>query len=976
MPILQPSTLDNSGSECLVLPNIPTTSDTTMDHPVTSESTAGTTAGCTITRVGSFGMNGINMKTKHELHIPVTENNLTAGTPGGGPYSCDVTSTSAVQLESRTNTLLSSTSNTHPIICEPHIMNSAQHHSPCVSPLQKQSLSASLQPDSAQTVSSPISAIKTVDNKMDSTRHPQHCASQNTNHQPVPSDPACHSTTSNIDEAVSGNDSISDKTGSISIDHGDNNNPSSSMITACVPDDGSVDIDISLLRASLTQQTAGSVLSPEKMQQALQTHSPTVNNSMLEEQYQFLPTQNPPCHIDYTSYVLKIRQQPKQARCSSMSEKGADKRPLDPLPILQLTLNDPHSQDSKAYLHNPFFFVYATLLGTDISKDTYDYKEIGNRVMSGSTASSLHRLRDLDSSYGGFFVFPDISIRQEGKFRIKFTLFEILSAGADPLVPPKVARRNSVISDVFTVYQAKLFPGMVESSPLSRFFAEQGLKIRIRKDVSRKSLKRGLDGLDSDEDPKKEVPSQLKRTSHEHTYDDRRDGSHSTNGVRYVDYPPSHGGPNGLNPHNYRRPSESNDPYGYGAPPSHAVYDSWGRPVPTNYYYRPLAYGDAPPPMYSSSSQGPPPHHMRYSYGGPPGPYGGHAQHPMHSHPPAHGYISPSSAPTYSPYSGNYHPPHSNHAGSTRPPPSMLINSSLESTDRHPSNGSGNPNHSYGRPYPYGPSMQQHAMRPPNPGESAETLANAPLTKTEPGASQVSPKFESKAPVTEHHYVSPSGGSSDHQLQQMGHSYGGQPRGQRPPHGPMNHSRPIPINRQLAHPDPYASLMPSGASYGHPSQHSLSHSHQHPSQHSYPQRPLRGPIVQGSNEMPLKQERWNGNMPHSATGSPPDDRNTSAYSQHAYHPRSQDTGACVNMEPRSSMTSVASSYPPQHHSGSGSHGRALPPMQTGGAPTSYGSPPINASRNGLAPRSDHQQSPAVSEMIPDGGRPGLERYYS
>lgn len=40
----------------------------------------------------------------------------------------------------------------------------------------------------------------------------------------------------------------------------------------------------------------------------------------------------------------------------------------------------------------------------------------------------------------------------------------------------------SVFSDVFQVYSAKKFPGVCESTPLSKCFAGQGIKIPIRKD--------------------------------------------------------------------------------------------------------------------------------------------------------------------------------------------------------------------------------------------------------------------------------------------------------------------------------------------------------------------------------------------------------------------------------------------------------------------------------------------------------------
>lgn len=40
-------------------------------------------------------------------------------------------------------------------------------------------------------------------------------------------------------------------------------------------------------------------------------------------------------------------------------------------------------------------------------------------------------------------------------------------------------------SDPFTVYSAKKFPGVIESTTLSKCFAQQGIKIPIRKDGPR-----------------------------------------------------------------------------------------------------------------------------------------------------------------------------------------------------------------------------------------------------------------------------------------------------------------------------------------------------------------------------------------------------------------------------------------------------------------------------------------------------------
>lgn len=44
----------------------------------------------------------------------------------------------------------------------------------------------------------------------------------------------------------------------------------------------------------------------------------------------------------------------------------------------------------------------------------------------------------------------------------------------------------SSFSESFNVFSAKKFPGVCESTPLSKTFAAQGIKIPIRKDASGK----------------------------------------------------------------------------------------------------------------------------------------------------------------------------------------------------------------------------------------------------------------------------------------------------------------------------------------------------------------------------------------------------------------------------------------------------------------------------------------------------------
>ena len=49
----------------------------------------------------------------------------------------------------------------------------------------------------------------------------------------------------------------------------------------------------------------------------------------------------------------------------------------------------------------------------------------------------------------------------------------------------KVPVLSHIFSEKFQVFSAKKFPGVIESTPLSKCFAAQGIKIPIRKDGAR-----------------------------------------------------------------------------------------------------------------------------------------------------------------------------------------------------------------------------------------------------------------------------------------------------------------------------------------------------------------------------------------------------------------------------------------------------------------------------------------------------------
>lgn len=73
--------------------------------------------------------------------------------------------------------------------------------------------------------------------------------------------------------------------------------------------------------------------------------------------------------------------------------------------------------------------------------------------------------------------------------RLKLSFIDISppEGSNEPVNRSKVPVLASTFTDVFQVYSAKKFPGVIESTELSKCFAGQGIKIPIRKDGNAKN---------------------------------------------------------------------------------------------------------------------------------------------------------------------------------------------------------------------------------------------------------------------------------------------------------------------------------------------------------------------------------------------------------------------------------------------------------------------------------------------------------
>ncbi|KAK3397244.1 velvet factor-domain-containing protein [Sordaria brevicollis] len=198
-------------------------------------------------------------------------------------------------------------------------------------------------------------------------------------------------------------------------------------------------------------------------------------------------------------YSLRVVQEPLRARaCGSGPKSSADRRPVDPPPVVELRIFEGETyviakERDITFQHNANFFLYATLEHARVMAQGRLQTPSGNTppVLTGMPVSGMAYLDR--PKLAGYFLFPDLSVRHEGRYKLTFNLYEETKEDKDkdpedPSCPQDGSPgsfdfRMHIQSHDFVVYSAKKFPGLTESTPLSRTVAEQGCRVRIRRDV-------------------------------------------------------------------------------------------------------------------------------------------------------------------------------------------------------------------------------------------------------------------------------------------------------------------------------------------------------------------------------------------------------------------------------------------------------------------------------------------------------------
>lgn len=191
-------------------------------------------------------------------------------------------------------------------------------------------------------------------------------------------------------------------------------------------------------------------------------------------------------------YQLRVIQEPQHARaCGAGTKANSDRRPVDPPPVVELRIREgPSFTDGKeiTFDYNASFFLYASLEQSRKIAPGRIAAQPNPPILTGVPASGMAYLDRPIAA--GYFIFPDLSVRHEGQYKLSFSLFETTKEEKDfDLMPPEgelpagVDWRMEIKTRPFDVYSAKKFPGLLCSTPLSQAVADQGCRVRIRREV-------------------------------------------------------------------------------------------------------------------------------------------------------------------------------------------------------------------------------------------------------------------------------------------------------------------------------------------------------------------------------------------------------------------------------------------------------------------------------------------------------------
>ncbi|CAD6890045.1 unnamed protein product [Tilletia laevis] len=163
----------------------------------------------------------------------------------------------------------------------------------------------------------------------------------------------------------------------------------------------------------------------------------------------------------------RVAEQPARGRLSGFTTR--DRRMINPTPIVSLQVFDRNGELDVGAMSAPHFLVQVTIQavdGTDRALVLNPANGRAYRMMEGVPLQNGTYVAEDRTTY---FAFPDLSVRLAGRFHLLFSL----TSTADAAIA-------SATSQEFEVFSPRRFPGVLNSSSLTRRLAERGVKVHLR----------------------------------------------------------------------------------------------------------------------------------------------------------------------------------------------------------------------------------------------------------------------------------------------------------------------------------------------------------------------------------------------------------------------------------------------------------------------------------------------------------------
>ncbi|EGG11523.1 uncharacterized protein MELLADRAFT_91095 [Melampsora larici-populina 98AG31] len=143
-----------------------------------------------------------------------------------------------------------------------------------------------------------------------------------------------------------------------------------------------------------------------------------------------------------------------------------------------VSLHSADRREPRGLVYNPSSSIVDQLSSPVLNVSDSELESYPVRNLLGSLTTQARLLRNEFGQPGVYFIFSDLAVRTEGSWTCRFSIVDLNSP--DDNLDGDMPELVSTFSEPFHVSPAKTFRGMLDSTPLTKAFSNQGVKLILR----------------------------------------------------------------------------------------------------------------------------------------------------------------------------------------------------------------------------------------------------------------------------------------------------------------------------------------------------------------------------------------------------------------------------------------------------------------------------------------------------------------